>query len=578
MEYSYENLQDFMNQQKERTARWEGIIKSDPRRAIRVLTSTGFATETIDGDTAWDASHIIENLKKLSDTPKSATWKSLVDAGLFVALCKCATTFRVAYMDGSAAQNITEEQKKAHSKELPSPWYEPLAIICTAALNCTIPPTKMEEKMIEDIKQNWSTVVQRIWSEPCNSLDKDSDASFERAIVAQIVLRLSTVDPSFLEVIFKPEDLTFAVCFRNWVHATAQEDIVLNNSMFLSLLRPKLTSPWKRYLATHPPPASKTILSRMMLGASKDSAAQKKRTPAQAADIVVTAFANHFSNTRLPLTAVRQEVELFDTFWEIAEKELPQFPRAVCKADRFWAALPPIVRRSIRAQKSEDRAIIIRVLKLYTAPMYYTNRAHAEFVDALIYGWVAGGLFDALDEAMDWIIEDVEGQMAVTLIMTTIDGTFPKLSTKTRAALRAQLPRTGAVWKIFKAGLAHGDNSSEGQYMRNHANFLSGDALNPQNPLWRQSASEMLALLGSKARGTSYCSRRGCEKPAEGPRCATGACKQTRYCSQACMKRDTEHLQMCERGWFSIVEQNMMITPSLEAKMTQVAAGGAQSS
>ena len=86
--------------------------------------------------------------------------------------------------------------------------------------------------------------------------------------------------------------------------------------------------------------------------------------------------------------------------------------------------------------------------------------------------------------------------------------------------------------------------------MRNYANSSSNDALNPQNPLWRQSASEMLALLGWKVRGASYCSRCGCEKPAESPRCATGACKQTLYCCHPGVP-ETVRVQSCaEYGTF----------------------------
>ncbi|KAI0332505.1 hypothetical protein GY45DRAFT_1321028 [Cubamyces sp. BRFM 1775] len=553
-----ERIQELLDQHDQRVSRWENILKTDPRRAVRVLASTGYATETIEGDTAWDVPYIIENLKRMSHTPKSATWKKLVDAGLFAALCKCTTKLRVAFKAGSSVPELTEEQKKAHMKELPSPWYEPLAIICTAALKAPTRPTTTARTMIEEIKQHWSAVVQRIWTEPGKSLDEDASVAFERAIVAQIVLRLSTLNPSFLQVIFEPEDLPFSVCFRYWVHAIAQEDLILNNTLFLTLLQPQLTSPWKPYLATHPPPASQAILSRMLLGASEEARAQEKRTPARTAEAVVAAFANHLAIKGLSLVAVGQEVELFKTVWTLAETEFPQFPRAVCKADRFWAAIPPIVRRSIRARQREDRAVGMNALKLYAQTMYYTNEADAELADAMIYGWVAGGLFDVLDETIDAIMEHVEGPMAVTLIMTTITGVFSKLSTKTRAALRAQLPRTGTVWKIVKFGLRRGDNSSEEQYSRDWADFSDPRRamMNPYNPLWRQGAWEMLASLGWKVRGSSYCSLRGCENAAKGPMCATGRCTRTRYCSSACRKRDREHVEMCSKNWFMIIEKS----------------------
>ncbi|KAJ8487504.1 hypothetical protein ONZ51_g4133 [Trametes cubensis] len=490
----------------------------------------------------------------LSHTPKSAVWKKLADARLFAALC--AIHFRVSFMAGSSVK-LTERQKKAHMKALPSPWYEPLAIICTAALQGPMRPTKTERTMIEEIKEQWSAVMQRIWSEPGKSLDNDPSAVFERAIVAQIVMKLSTLNPSFLQVIFKPEDLTLAVCFRFWAHAIVQEDLVLNNTLFLTLLKPELASPWKRYLATHPPPASQVILSRMLLGASEEVGAQEQRTPSQTAEIVVDAFANHLAIDRMPLAIVGQEVELFMAIWTLAETEFPEFPRAVCKADRFWAAIPPIVRRSLLSRQHEDRAVGVNALRLYLQTMYYTNEAEAELADAIIYGWVTGGLFDMLDEMMEAILVQVEGPMAIALIMTTITSAYPKLSAKTRTALRAQLPRTGAVWRIVKFGLLRGVNSNERQCLRDYASFSSGRAIqNPYNPLWHQGAWETLASLGWKVRGSRFCSRRGCKRAATGPMCATGRCKRTRYCSHWCLQRDKEHIEMCSKNWFMIIEHS----------------------
>lgn len=122
-------------------------------------------------------------------------------------------------------------------------------------------------------------------------------------------------------------------------------------------------------------------------------------------------------------------------------------------------------------------------------------------------------------------------------MLNTIDMAIPYLSTETRAELRAQLPRTGMVWKILKAGIASGENEDVAQYKRNIAGFFLAKGLpDPRNPVWRQGAWEMLAALGHKMRSPEDCARRGCGKAAGGLWCSAGACTGTRYCSRACMK------------------------------------------
>lgn len=50
----------------------------------------------------------------------------------------------------------------SHTWQLASPWYEPLAIICTAAVGCAMPPTDTEKQMFKEVKQDWTAIVQRV--------------------------------------------------------------------------------------------------------------------------------------------------------------------------------------------------------------------------------------------------------------------------------------------------------------------------------------------------------------------------------------------------------------------------------
>lgn len=37
-----------------------------------------------------------------------------------------------------------------------------LELICNAEMLCAVPPTAMKEKMIEELKKHWSTLMQRV--------------------------------------------------------------------------------------------------------------------------------------------------------------------------------------------------------------------------------------------------------------------------------------------------------------------------------------------------------------------------------------------------------------------------------
>lgn len=80
------DLQDIVAKHEESTARWRDLIRTDPRRAVRAMKIVGFNNESIEGDTMWDASCVMENLMPVSRDPKGEVWRKLVDAGVFTGL------------------------------------------------------------------------------------------------------------------------------------------------------------------------------------------------------------------------------------------------------------------------------------------------------------------------------------------------------------------------------------------------------------------------------------------------------------------------------------------------------------
>ena len=79
-------FQEIVRKHEESTARWKDLIRTDPPRAVRAMKIVGFNNESIEGDTMWDASCIMENLVPVSRDPKGEVWRRLVDAGVFTGL------------------------------------------------------------------------------------------------------------------------------------------------------------------------------------------------------------------------------------------------------------------------------------------------------------------------------------------------------------------------------------------------------------------------------------------------------------------------------------------------------------
>lgn len=78
---------DFMDQHAERIQRWKGIVRADPRRAVRTLTIRGMSAESLDGDTAMDSPYIMSQLMEIAkNREERPVWAKLVEAGVVAAL------------------------------------------------------------------------------------------------------------------------------------------------------------------------------------------------------------------------------------------------------------------------------------------------------------------------------------------------------------------------------------------------------------------------------------------------------------------------------------------------------------
>ncbi len=129
----------------------------------------------------------------------------------------------------------------------------------------------------------------------------------------------------------------------------------------------------------------------------------------------------------------------------------------------------------------------------------------------------------------------------LTGIMAAIERWLPKLSLKTTALLRSQLPRPRLMKRLLVPGIAKGEGERE-QMERDYQDFVRlGLNAGSQNSMYIQGAWQMLALIGVEVENEDECARRGCEKQAadaEGnAEHVCGVCKVTVYCSKICQER-----------------------------------------
>ncbi|RDX53214.1 hypothetical protein OH76DRAFT_1343988 [Lentinus brumalis] len=554
--YSVQAPSDFVDRHPERIDQWKNLVRTDPRRAVRVLTLSGVNSETIEGDTPVDTQYVIAQLRIVSKEAKGDHWKALVNAGVIGALCKCALNFQAAVMLREDT-GVPRAEVENVAKQMFASYFHPLEIICNAVVSGSLPPTATEKKIVEEMKKYWSSIMQRVWSEPGYTLEPTPREVrvIERVVIAQILVRLSLFDPSFYEIILKPSDLTLAVLFRYWMHSTAVADSRLNLMVLLPLLEPPYPQHLKEYFEQHPPPDMHALLPRILLGASKTAGSEKKkRTPGQAADAILSATASHLE--KLGLEEVTYEYNFFHALLNHSEKENRAFVRAAFKSSSLWAANAQVMRRSAAAKSQLGDGVYMGALMTYSTVIHVVEQDGKEFIDALVSSWMSTGLFDAVEDTVDVLMKAPRGPMLLTSIIAALDRWIPQLSAKTRRLMRSQLPRPRLIKSLLAPGFIRGEEDRE-RLDNDYADLVArGMGSSPQNSMWTQGAWQMLEQVSSKVEEPGDCARRGCEKKvdAEGrPEQACHMCKITKYCSIGCLEKDmAEHGHIC--GWVHFLE------------------------
>nr|VWP02605.1 N/A [Ganoderma boninense] len=447
----------------------------------------GFNNESIEGDTMWDASSVIENLMPVSRDPKGEVWRKLVDAGVFTGLTFTVLNFGAMITKGDDG-DMTQDEAEAHGQLLPSAWSIPIEIMLNASSFCGNTATPTEKKMIADLRAQWGDMMRR----PMYSLLPNDNRAAERGRTAHLAMRLTVLDPSFLSELAKPSDLTLTVCFRNWMHATSSLDIAVNSTLICSFLDEQhIPRYWKSYLASHPLPSLRHLIPRIVRGATvyyvQPGPRERKRNPQQAAEAIVNAFVSHLSI--LPHTEssdLDSELSFFHALLLPSKEDYRALLKAVAESTTVWPALVQAMRR---AYQLEAEHAYWTALQIFFSTLHPLD-TQAEFADVVIAHWATSGFFDVLEDSADFLLEVAAGPMTFSFILGVIQEFISRLGTDTRLLLRQRFRFPKLSAKLVP---------SMQPTVRQQMAFMrgSGDTGRPRadDPMWRYVALEGLVKL-----------------------------------------------------------------------------------
>ena len=188
------------------------------------------------------------------------------------------------------------------------------------------------------------------------------------------------------------------------MYSTTAQDVHMNLSFILPLINAPqaVPTPWRDQLAQYPRPPIEVLFPRMLLGSGKVAGSdKKKRTPGQAADAIVSAIAAH--QECLALKDIVYEYSLFHALFNYSKTENRAFTRALFKSEKFWAANIQVMRRALEERSMTGMTCHLGALVIFTMVLPVVAGDEREFNDALIYNWISCGLFDVLEESMDFL-------------------------------------------------------------------------------------------------------------------------------------------------------------------------------
>ncbi|KAG6909220.1 hypothetical protein DXG01_001527 [Tephrocybe rancida] len=537
----------------EQAAQWKLIAASNPARLVRVLTLAP-GRKTRDGDTQADIYPAIEVVRDFSkegqNGTESAAWIGLVNEGLADALCQNVCEM-VTFLH--ALPDMPKELLEQVLKEIRSPYFRPLEVLCNAACCFHNPLTPTDRKILNALRKNWAQMMERVWKEPENTLEPHDSHISERMVIAQLVIKLITNDPPFISTFYDPSDLTVQIIARHWKYATHPLDTQLTASVLSGLVQPEHPRHIAYVRSNDLESALPQILNKLFTGAAPLNAISKPKQ----AKALLAGFTDHIG--RLTGGLAKNELLFLSALTKAVKHDTePELVRAVLAHAPLWNAMFRLLKKSAKASPQgpwdqstgetefNGRAMIVQCIVGLAA-----NTIHGAMFDnfrecePLARMWANEGFFGAFEETIDLIVQIPGMPMQLTRIGTVLHKVITTAAPATRQLYRAQFPR----WRLLGALVIH---DMKRQTAAGRPPEVVPGVLAPYDSnAWDHGVWQMFGSLHYLCFDPdTRCARRGCEKTGKGK--VECQCKSARYCGEVCREKDSkDHNLVC--GYMTVV-------------------------
>ena len=196
------------------------------------------------------------------------------------------------------------------------------------------------------------------------------------------------------------------------MYATTPWDMGFNSRLIRGFLDERHVSKyWKPYIGSHPLPALRHLLPRVVRGATvyiEPGPRERRRNPQQAAEAIVDAFVSHLTMAEAELHDLEEEVGFFYALFKPSKVDYSALLKATAQSTTVYPALVHVLQRAYQHEAEETYGSTIQLL----FSMLYPPRQTDEFADVVIARWATSGLFDVLEESADFLLRVTPGPSA----------------------------------------------------------------------------------------------------------------------------------------------------------------------
>ncbi|KAG5641720.1 hypothetical protein DXG03_004390 [Asterophora parasitica] len=496
----------------EQVEAWRKIAATDPSRLIRTLRLAP-GGRTREGDRQRDIYPAFEVVKEISlegrNGEESKAWASLVSAGIAEVLCKNVSELVTSIHAPNMPADLLERTKK----EIRSPYFAPLEILCNASISFHYPPTKTDKTVIAALRRHWSEMMDRVWTAPENTLEPSDSHIPERMVIAQTVIRLIITDPSFLTVFYAPSDLTLQIIARHWKYSLA-EDIDLTAIVLTMFLQPNHPRHIAFVRSNDLESATPQLLSKVLVGASPTPSTSKPKQ----IKALLAVFADHL--VRLVGRRASVELDFFSCIVGVARNDdaVPEIVTAILKSTPFWNAVFRLLRKSakssgetLRGQPVDEETetkhrlyVMANVVGITTNVLHDASIERPRECEALARIWANENLFGSIDETVDQLVEITGMTMLLGRLAGLLDTVVTEGTPSLRQLFGTQFPRFRTIGTLIRHDMQRQIASGVPKAV------LGPDAPPPNSNIWDHGAWQAFAgLQAASVDFQTVCGKRG---------------------------------------------------------------------